>query len=83
VGATAGKLEVVASLQWFGSGNETPQSDSYVGLTRATAMDAARAAGIEVIRVFEIEGGNYTFDFWPDRLDLLIENDVVVAAGFF
>jgi hypothetical protein len=25
-------------------------------------MDAARAAGIEVIRVFEIEGGNYTFD---------------------
>jgi hypothetical protein len=82
-GPPDGKLDVVANLQWFGSGYETPESASYVGLHRATAVDAARVAGIESIRVFEIEGGSYTFNFRPYRLDLLVEDDGVVAAGFF
>ena len=69
--------------EWFGSGHESAESDSYVGLTRLAALDAARTAGIGAIRVFKIEGGSYTTDLNPDRLDLLIENDVVVAAGFF
>jgi len=83
--ARPGKLEVVASLRWFGSGHETPGSDFYVGLPRATALDTARSAGIEAIRVFEIEGGtcSSTSDLRWDRLDLLVEGDVVVAGGFF
>jgi hypothetical protein len=74
---------VVANREWFGSGHETPDSDFYVGLSRAAALDAARTAGIEPVRVFEIAGGSYTTDLRPQRLDLLIEDDVVVAAGFF
>jgi hypothetical protein len=80
---TAGRLRVVANREWFGSGHETPASGSYVGLTRTDALDAARIAGIEAIRVFEVAGGTYTTDLNPKRLDLLIEDDVVVAAGFF
>lgn len=53
------------------------------GLSRAAALDAARTAGIEAVRVFEIAGGSYTTDLRPLRLDLLIEDDVVIAAGFF
>ena len=48
------------------------------------SLDAARIAGIEVIfSVFEVAGGTYTTALNPERLDLLIEDDVVVAAGFF
>jgi len=78
----AGRIRVVANREWFGSGHETPESGSYVGLTRADALDAARIAGIEAVRVFETAGGTYTTDLNPQRLDLLIE-DVVVAAAFF
>ena len=69
--------------EWFGSGNETPQSESYVGLTQAAALDAAQTARIDEVRVFQIEGGTYATDFNPERLGLLIEDGLVVAAGFF
>jgi len=78
----AGRIRVVANREWFGSGHEPPESGSYVGLTRADALDAARIAGIEAVHVFETAGRTYTTDLNPQRLDLLIE-DVVVAAAFF
>ena len=71
----------MASREWFGSGYETPESDSYLGLSRAAALDAARASGIKAIRVFDVGSGTYTFDLMRDRLD--IEDEIVVAAGFF
>jgi hypothetical protein len=73
----------VARRGWFGSEHESPGSDSYVGLTRAAALEAAQKAGTDTIRVFESASGTYTLDFRPSRPDLLIEEDVVVAAGFF
>lgn len=69
--------------EWFGSGNETSESEAYVGLTQAAALDAAQAARINAVRIFPIEGGTYNTDFNRDRLGLLIEGGIVVAAGFF
>jgi hypothetical protein len=74
----------MAVREWVGSNYQTPESEVYVGLNRATALDSAQAAGIHAVRVFEIPGSSsYTMDFNPRRLDLLVEEDTVVAAGFF
>jgi hypothetical protein len=75
---------MAAGRDWFGSKYETPESDGYVGLDQTAALDSARAAGIDVIRVFEIPGASrYTLDFNERRLDLLVEGDTVIAAEFF
>jgi hypothetical protein len=76
-------METMAARVWLGAKYETPESEVYVGLNRTTALDAARAAGIHAIRVFEIPGASrYTMGFSPRRLSLLVEEDTVVAAGF-
>jgi hypothetical protein len=73
----------VAGREWIGSKYETPESQGYVGLSRTAALDFAQAAGIKRIRVLGVGNDRFTVDFDPKRLDLLVEEDVVVAAGFF
>jgi hypothetical protein len=76
-------MAVMVAREWIGSKYETPESAAYVGLSQSEAVDAARTAGITAIRILDAAGGSYTMELNPRRLDLLVEGEVVVAAGFF
>jgi hypothetical protein len=56
---------------------------TYVGLSRTEAIESARTANVEFVRVLEWPGGSYTMDYRPTRLTLLVKDDVVERAGFF
>ena len=73
----------VVGREWIGSKYDTPETEGYVGLSRTAASETAEAAGINLIRVLDAALDRYTMDFNPMRLDLLVEDDIVVAAGFF
>jgi hypothetical protein len=77
-----GNIENMEEREWVGAKAETPESQSYVGLSRADALEAAETAGVKAVRV--IEGSQHlTADFRPDRLNIVIADGYVTKAAFF
>jgi hypothetical protein len=70
----------MASKAWFGADHETAESLTYVGLAQSQAIEMARQANVEFVRVLEGRRGTYTFDFRPTRLTLLVSDE---RAAFF
>jgi hypothetical protein len=77
------KRPAVSSDQWIGAKHESPESQRFVGLGQAEAIELAHQTGFTVIRVLDFERSADTTDFTPDRLDLLVRNGVVIRAAFF
>ncbi len=66
---------------WIGTGRESRESATYVGLAESAALKAARTAGIAEVRAYDghrpIEA-----DLRPARLTLLLVDGVVAKAAF-
>jgi hypothetical protein len=68
--------------EWIGATAGNPESQKYVGLSRADALKAADTAGVKAVRV--IEGSQHlTADFRSDRLNILVADGYVTKAAFF
>lgn len=77
-----GNIENVEERDWVGARAETPESQRYVGMSRADALEAAETAGVKAVRV--IEGSQHlSADFRPDRLNIVIADGHVTKAAFF
>jgi hypothetical protein len=68
---------------WFGTEYETPDSQSYVGLSAEDALEAAGAWGLRVYRVIDALHNAITFDLRRDRLSPLVVDGIVARAAFF
>jgi hypothetical protein len=68
---------------WFGTEYETPESQSYVGLSPEDALERARASGVGMYRVIDELHNAITFDLRPDRLSLWVVDGTVSRAAFF
>jgi hypothetical protein len=68
---------------WFGTEYETPESQSYVGLSLEDALEAARASGVGMYRVIDDLHNAITFDLRPDRLSFWVVDGIVSGAAFF
>ena len=70
-------------MDWIGKNAEATDTDGLVGLS---IEDVRRAAAtiprIEIMRELGMTG-TYTFDHRDDRLTVLVDNGVVVAAARF
>jgi hypothetical protein len=72
----------MSSSDWFGRADyETPDSEKYVGLSQARAVQAAKEAGITQIRC--LGSTSYTTELNSGRLNLLVKDGVVAKAAFF
>lgn len=62
---------------------QNPVASGYVGLTQAEAQEKASAEN-NIIRVISVDGKDYpmTMDYNPNRVNLTIVNDKVVAATY-
>ena len=70
-------------VDWLGKGDERPDTDGLVGLPIEDVRKAAATIPrIEIIRELEMTG-SYTFDHRDDRLTVLVDDGVVVAAARF
>jgi hypothetical protein len=75
-------MENVEEREWVGARAETAESQSYVGMSRTDALEAADTAGVKAVRV--IEGSqDLSADFRPDRLNIVIADGYVTKAAFF
>jgi hypothetical protein len=68
---------------WFGTEYETPDSQSYVGLSPEDALEAARTSRLSTYRVIDALRNAITFDLRRDRLSLLVVDGIVARAAFF
>ena len=70
-------------VDWFGKNAERPDTDELVGLPIKDVRKAtATIPRIEIIRELEMTC-SYTFDNRDDRLTVLVDDGVVVAAARF
>jgi hypothetical protein len=70
-------------VDWIGKRNERPDTDGLVGLPIEDVRKAAASIPrIEIIRELGMTG-SYTFDHRDERLTVLVDDGVVVAAGRF
>jgi hypothetical protein len=70
-------------VDWFGKSAEAPDTDGLVGLSIVDVRKAAATISrIEIIRELGMTG-SYTFDNRDDRLTVLVDDGVVVAAARF
>jgi hypothetical protein len=70
-------------VDWIGKGDERPDTDGLVGLPIEDVRKAAATIPrIEIIRELGMNG-SYTFDHRDDRLTVLVDAGVVVAAARF
>jgi hypothetical protein len=81
-GSPNGQYGEMEEREWIGARAETPESQTYVGLSRTDALKAADVAGVKSVRV--IEGSqSLTADFRSDRLNILVADGYVTKAAFF
>jgi len=73
----------VSSGEWPGAKYESPETQSYVGLSTAEARAAAARAGVSMVRVIDGPNDVMTFDFRSYRLNLYVVDGVVTRAAFF
>jgi hypothetical protein len=70
-------------VDWIGKRNEGPDTEGLVGLPIEDVRKAAATIPrIEIIREIGMTG-SYTFDHRDDRLTVLVDDDVVIAAARF
>lgn len=69
---------------WKHSFTDDRRAPRFEGLGIHEAQEAATADGVDQVRVIDLDGKTLiTFDDWPGRLNLLIEDGVVMLAGWF
>jgi hypothetical protein len=68
---------------WFGTEYETPESQSYVGLSLKDALEAAIGFALEMYRLIDDLHNAISCDPRPDRLSLWVVGGVVSRPAFF
>jgi hypothetical protein len=64
--------------------DQTIEASKYPGLLRSNASAQAERDGISVVRLIEIRGReSLEMNLVTSRLNLLVDDDIVLKAGFF
>jgi hypothetical protein len=70
--------------EWIGSDVESPESQQFVGMSRAEALRAADTQGIARVRVMEAGVESHLEADWRrDRLNLVLDGQGVVTKAAF